>query len=162
MPRHSAASRPPGERRIRAFGGPLATSRTSVWNVDESDVREWFAEYLSAFAALGRGQSRPGDVVAYYGVPFLLTTDDVIVSLGTRDEVLAWLQSQVDAMVAMNYDHTETLASDVAILNRHTAVHRGEFSRQRADGTEINHMSVSYVITRGEGFCISALLLHSP
>lgn len=130
--------------------------------MDESDVREWFAEYLSAFAAMGRGQSRPGEVAAYYGVPFLLTTDDVIVSLATRDEVVAWLQSQLDAMVAMNYDHTETPASDVEILNRQSAVHRAEFSRQRADGTEINHMSVSYLITRGEGLCISALLFHSP
>lgn len=130
--------------------------------MDESEVGEWFSEYLSAFAALGRGQFRPGDVAAYYGVPLLLTTDDVIVSLGTRHEVVAWLQTQVDAMVAMHYDHTEVLASDVAILNRHTAVHRAEFSRRRADGTEINHMSVSYLITRTEGLGISALLLHSP
>ena len=131
-------------------------------NVDESKVREWFAEYLSAFAALGRGQSQPADVAAYYGVPLLVTTDEVIVSLKTRHEVAAWLQTQADAMVAAHYDHTEMLANDVAVLNRHTAVHRAQFSRQRADGTEINHMSVSYVITRAEGLCISALLLHSP
>lgn len=92
--------------------------------MDESEIRDWFAEYLSAFAALGRGESQPGDLVAYYGVPFLLTTDDVMLSLGTRDEVAAWLQSQVDAMAAAKYDHTERLASDVAILNRNTALHR--------------------------------------
>jgi hypothetical protein len=131
--------------------------------VEESEVGDWFAQYLSAFAALGRGESRPGDVVSYYGVPFLLTTDDAIFSLGTVDEVAAWLQSQADAMSAAGYSHTETLASDVAILNRNTAVHRAEFSRQRADGTEINQMSVTYVITRGcEGFRISTLVLHSP
>lgn len=159
--RHCAARRPTGEGPIGVFGSPLSTSRTSVWTVDESEVREWFAEYLSAFAALGRGQSRPGDVAAYYGVPLLLTTDDVIVSLGTRHEVVAWLQTQVDAMMALNYDHTELLASDVAILNRHTVVYRAEFSRQRVDGTVINQMSVSYVITRAQCPCISALLLHS-
>lgn len=129
----------------------------------ESEVRDWFAEYLSAFAALGRCESQPDDVVGYYDVPFLLTTDDGTVSFGTRNDVAAWLQSQVDAMAAAKYDHTETLANDVAILNRTTAVHRAEFSRRRADGTEINHISVTYVITReSEGFRISALLLHSP
>ena len=131
--------------------------------MEESEVGDWFAQYLSAFAALGRGESRPGDVVPYYRVPLLLTTDDVIVSLGTVDEVAAWLQSQADATSAMGYNHTETLASDMEILNRNTAVHRAEISRQRADGTEINQMSVSYVITReSEGFRISTLVLHSP
>lgn len=149
-------------RQIRAFGGRPATPRTRVRCVDESEIRDWFAEYLSAFAALGRGESQRGDLVAYYGVPFLLTSDDVMLSLGTRDEVAAWLQSQVDAMAAAKYDHTERLASDVAILNRNTALHRAELSRQRADDTEINHMSVTYVITReAEAFRISALLLHS-
>lgn len=72
----------------------------------ESELGHWFAQYLSARAALGRGESRPGDVVPYYGVPFLLTTDDVIVSLGTVDEVAAWLQSQADAMSAAVTSHT--------------------------------------------------------
>ncbi len=131
--------------------------------MEASEVEDWFAQYLSAFAALGRGESRPGDVAPYYGVPFLLTTDDLIVSLGTVDEVAAWLQSQADATLTAGYNHTETLASDVAILNRNTAVHRAEFSRQRVDGTEINQMSVTYVITReSEGFRISTLVLHSP
>lgn len=131
--------------------------------MDASEVRDWFGEYLSAFAALGRGESQPGDLLAYYDVPFLLTTDDVIISLETRDDIAAWLQSQADAMAAAKYDHSETLASDVAILNRKTAVLRADFSRQRADGTEINHMSVTYFITReSQYFHISGLLLHSP
>ncbi len=99
----------------------------------------------------------------YYGVPLLLTTDDVIVSLGTVDEVAAWLQSQADATSAVGYNHTETLASDVAIFNRNTAVHHAGFSRQRADSTKINQMWVTYVITReSEGLHISTLVLHSP
>lgn len=130
--------------------------------MDESEVRDWFAGYLSTFAALGRGESRPGEVVLYYGVPFLLTTDDVSISLGTTDQVVGWLQTQVDGMAAANYDHTEILASEVTIVNRNTALHRAEFSRQRADGSEINQMSVTYVITReSEGLRVSALLLHS-
>ena len=131
--------------------------------MEESEVIGWFAQYLSAFAALGRGESRPGDLVPYYGLPFLVTTDDVIVSLGTEEEVAAWLQSQADAMSAAGYSHTETLVSDVAVLNRNTAVHLAEFSRQRADGTEINQLSVTYVITReSEGLRIATLVLHSP
>lgn len=131
--------------------------------MEEREVGDWFAEYLSAYAALGRGEFQSADVVEYYGIPMRLTTDDVDISLGSRDEVDAWLQSQADAMRTAKYDRTETVASEVEIVNRNTALHRAEFSRQRADGTEINHMSVTYIITRGaDGFRISALLLHSP
>ena len=129
----------------------------------ESDVRDWFARYLSTFAAMGRGESGPDEVVHHYGIPFLLTTDDVVHSLGTVDEVAAWLQTQAVAMSTAGYGHTETLTSDVTILNRTTAVHRADLSRRRADGTEINQMSVTYVVTRGsDGFHISMLVVHSP
>jgi len=131
--------------------------------VKDSDVRDWFADYLSAFAALGRGESRPEELFPHYDVPFLLTTDDVIMSHGTVDEVAAWLQGQADAMTAAAYDHTKTLASDITILNRNTALLRGELSRQRADGGEINRVSVTYVIIReSESFRISVLVLDSP
>lgn len=143
-------------------GHPPATSRTRVRIVEDSEVADWFAEYVSAFAALGRGEARPDDVVLHYGVPFLVTTDDVIIAHRTVQEVAAWLKRQADAMAAAAYDHTKTLASDISILNRNTALLRGEFSRQRSDGTEINQMSVTYVVTRESGsFRISALVLHS-
>lgn len=144
-------------------GGPVARPRTRVPDVDESDLEERFGEYLSAFAALGRGESQPARVVAHYDVPLLVTTDDVVISLGTSDDVAAWLQGQAEAMAAAHYDHTETLASAVTVLNQRTAVHRAEFSRRRRDGAEINRLTVTYVITRASnGFRISALLVHSP
>jgi hypothetical protein len=131
--------------------------------MDETEVAAWFDGYLAAFAALGRGEVQPDDVLAYYGVPFLVTTDDVIMAFATANEVAAWLQNQADAMVAARYDHTRTLASELAILNVSTALQRAEFSRQRADDSEINQMVVTYVITReSEGFRIAALILHSP
>lgn len=130
--------------------------------MDEAEVREWFSEYLSVFAATGRGEVEPTEVVRFYAAPLLLTTDDVLVSVGTESEIAAWVQTQVDAMLASAYDHTETLSSDVMILNRNTALHRGEFSRQRADGEEISRLTVSYLITRASDvFGISALVLHS-
>ena len=32
-------------------------------------MRQWFGEYLSAFAACGRGESDTASLLAYYGVP---------------------------------------------------------------------------------------------
>jgi hypothetical protein len=131
--------------------------------MDEFEVRDWFAQYVVAFAALGRGEARPDEVVGYYSVPCLVTTDDVAIFMASTDEVEAWLQRQADAMRAASYHRTETLASDLTLLNRNTAMHRGRFARQRADGTEINQMTVTYLVARRpEGPSISALMLHSP
>jgi hypothetical protein len=44
--------------------------------VDGSDDSRWFAEYLDAFAACGRGERETGSLLGYYGVPLLLTTGD--------------------------------------------------------------------------------------
>lgn len=130
--------------------------------MDEAQVRDWFSEYLSVFAATGRGEVDPTEVVRFYAAPLLLTTDDVVVSVGTEEEIAAWVQTQVDGMLAASYDRTETLSSDLTIVNRNTALHRAEFSRQRADGEEISRLTVTYLITRAEkGLGISALLLHS-
>ena len=57
-------------------------------------VGDWFREYLSAYAASGRGETQSADVVKYYEIPMHLTTDDLDISLGSRDDVAAWLQSR--------------------------------------------------------------------
>lgn len=129
----------------------------------EREVEEWFERYLSAFAASGRGERRPSEIAGFYSAPLLLTTDDLVLWLRTTDEVASWLQTQVDGMLAAQYDHSETLSGDTMILNHHTAIHRAAFSRQRANGEEINRLTVTYVVVHeAEGFRISALVLQSP
>jgi hypothetical protein len=131
--------------------------------VDRGAVEKWFEGYLSAFAASGRGERRASEVAGFYSVPLLLTTDDVVVWLRTTDEVASWLQTQVDGMLAAQYDHSETLSGDTVILNHHTAIHRAAFSRQRVNGEEISRLTVTYVVLHdAEGFHISALILQSP
>jgi hypothetical protein len=131
--------------------------------MNERDVGEWFEDYLSAFEAAGRGDRPPAHLKAFYSVPLLLATDDVVVRLRTTAEVASWLQEQVDGLLAERYDHTERLAGETTILNRSSAVHRGSFSRRRADGREISAFSVTYLITdEADGLRIAALALHSP
>jgi hypothetical protein len=114
------------------------------------------------FAACGRGERPTADLLEYYAAVVLLTTDDVVLTLRTDDEVASWLQSQMDGMRSAQYDHSEVLDSDVTILNVNTALHRAAFSRQRQDGQEINRLTVTYVIT-DESYrrCISALAVHT-
>lgn len=131
--------------------------------MDNSDVSRWFGEYLDAFAACGRGERDTASLLAYYGVPLLLTTDDGLFALTSDDQVVAAAQQQVDGMRAADYDHSEVLDSEVTILNSTSALYRGTFSRQRSDGGEISRLTATYLVTDGSiGRRMSALAIHSP
>ena len=136
-----------------------------VWSVavDNSDVSRWFGEYLDTFAACGRGESDTASLLAYYGVPLLLTTDDGFFALTSDDQVVAVVQQQVDGMRAAGYGRSEVLDSEVTVLNSTSALYRGTFSRQRSDGGEISRLTATYLVTDGSiGRRISALAVHSP
>jgi hypothetical protein len=131
--------------------------------VEDKAVRRWFGDYLDAFAACGRGEREADALLAHYGVPLLLATDDGFIALTGDDQVVAAAQQQIDGMRAADYDHSDVLTSDVTVLNATSALYRGAFSRRRADGTEINRLTVTYLVTDGSaGRRISALALHSP
>jgi hypothetical protein len=139
--------------------------RAPVWSVivDNNDVSRWFGEYLNAFAACGRGESDTASLLAYYGVPLLVTTDDGFAPLTSDDQVVAVMQQQVDGMRAAGFGRTEVLGSEVTVLNSTSALYRGTFSRQRRDGGEIGRPTLTYLVTDGPaGRRISALLVHSP
>ena len=131
--------------------------------MDDNDVRQWFGEYLSAFAACGRGESGAASLLAYYGVPLLVTTDDGFYALTSDDQVVAVAQQQLDGMRAASYDHSEILGAEITVLNSASALCRQTFSRHRRDGSQIGRLTATYLLTDGPaGRRISALAVHSP
>ena len=130
--------------------------------MDKKGVARWFADYLEAFAACGRGEQDAASLLDYYGVPLLLTSDEGFAALTSEDQVTAAAQRQIDAMRAVDYHHSEVLGSEMTVLNATSTLCRGAFSRRRADGTEIGRLTVTYLVTDGTaGRRISVLALHS-
>ena len=131
--------------------------------MDVDDTREWFAEYVRVFEACGRGASDDiSRLMDYYGVPLLLTTEASAVALMTEQEVLAAVHDQISGMRAAGYDRSETLDSETTSINATTALHTAEFSRRRADGSEIRRLRATYLIIDSErGPLISALAVHT-
>jgi hypothetical protein len=130
--------------------------------VDSSQVGQWFGEYLDAFAACGRGQQDVAALLAYYAVPLLVTTDGGFFPLTSDDQVVAVIQQQVDDMRTAGYARTETLGSEVTVLNSASALYRGTFARQRSDGSEISRLTATYLVTDGAaGRRISVLAVHT-
>lgn len=130
--------------------------------VEAAEVDRWFREYLSAFAACGRGENEAAGLLAYYGVPLLVSTDEGFAALTTGDEVAEMAQRQVDGMRAAEYDHSDVIDFEFSLLNTVTVLCRGEFSRRHRDGTEIGRLAATYLVT-GTPDCrrISALAVHS-
>ena len=130
--------------------------------VDE--VRAWIESYLRAYAACCRGDSDDTrQLLEFFGVPLLLTTDATAVALTGEDEVVGAVGQQIDRLRAAGYDRTRTLDSETTILNASTALHRAHFAWLRADDSEIARMGLAYVITHGViGRRISALIAGTP
>jgi len=130
--------------------------------VDSDDVSQWFGEYLGAYAACGRGERDTASLLAYYGVPLLVTTDDGFFALTSEDQVVGVMQQQVDGMRAAAYSRSEALGAEVSVLNAVSALYRGTYSWQRSDGSEIRQVTLTYLVTDGPaGRRISALLVQS-
>jgi hypothetical protein len=111
-------------------------------------LSQWFGEYVNAFVACGRGESETASLLAYYGVPLLLTTDDGFLALTTGDQVVAAVQQLVDALRAAGYARSEIHDSGGAVLNSTSALYHQTFSRYSSDGSEISRGIASYVVTR--------------
>ena len=131
--------------------------------MNEHDVSRWFGEYVEAFQACGRGESDARSLLAYWGVPLLLATNERFLALATEDQVVAAVQHQIAAMQAAAYDRSDVLGSKVTVLTSTSALYRSEISWRRADGSEISRPTVTYLLTEGSvGRRISALLPHGP
>lgn len=130
--------------------------------MDTSGIRQWFDEYLDALAACAAGERDTASLLAYFGVPLLLTSDDGVLALTDDEQVVEVMQRQADGLREAGYHHSEVLDFEATVLNAASALCRGVFSRRRRDGSEIGRLAATYVVTEGPaGRRISALAIHS-
>src|SRR5688572_13224770 len=129
--------------------------------VNDDGVPKWFEGYLEAFARCGRGENDASALLAYFGVPLVLSTDDQVAALMTQDQVVAAVQRQLDA-VGDGYDHSTILDSDSMVLNATSVLFRATLVRHRADDNEIGRLSAAYLVTDGpDGRRISAVAVQT-
>jgi hypothetical protein len=115
--------------------------------LDTDVVNRWFREYFDTFEACARGDRDMSELLSHYGVPLIFTSDDGVTTLMTDDEAAAMMQSMVDGLRANGYHHTDVLQSEVSVLNSVSALYRGTLSRRKADGTEFDCPTVTFLVT---------------
>jgi hypothetical protein len=114
---------------------------------DADAVGRWMNEYFGTFAACARGDGDMASLLGHFGVPMIVTSDEGVVTLMTDDEAAAVMQSQVDGLRALRYDHTQVLHSEVTVLNATSAVFRANLCRRNVDGGEIDCPTITYLVT---------------
>jgi hypothetical protein len=119
--------------------------------LDADSVGRWIAGYLDNFAACARGDGDMASLLGHFGVPMIVTTDEGVVTLMTDDEAAAVMQSQVDGLRALRFDHSEVLHSAITVLNATSALYRAALSRRNVDGGEIDCPDITYLITDDVG-----------
>ena len=116
--------------------------------MDAATVNRFLNEYLEAFAACVRGEREIASLLAYYGVPLIITSDDGVIALTTDSDVVAVIQSQIDGLRGLRYRRTEVLQSEVIGLNATSALYRASLARRDDDqGDEIDCPTITYVVT---------------
>jgi hypothetical protein len=114
-------------------------------------LEAWFEDYLSTFAALGRGdRDDPQVLLEFYAVPLLLTADDTVLTCSTGSDVIGAFRPQIAALRADGYDHSESLGAQLTLLNERTALYDAAFIRRRGDGAEIGRLRATDQVTDGE------------
>lgn len=132
--------------------------------MDEASVRQWYQEYLNAWASAVHGDLAERErVMSFYAFPLVVTSDRGARVVGSADEMLAFVKREADRLRPDGYSHTVALRADLISLNAKTTIYRGEISRRRTDGSEIARVDASYLIASGaNGPRIYVIAGHSP
>jgi hypothetical protein len=115
--------------------------------LDADSVDRWIAGYLQSFASCARGEGDMTSLLAHFGLPMVVSSDEGVVTLMTDDEAAAVMQSQVDGLRALRFGHSDVLQSEVTVLNASSALFRATVSRRNIDGGEIDCPTITYVVT---------------
>jgi hypothetical protein len=132
--------------------------------VERDTLVTWFDEYMALFVALGRRDSEDFErLIEYFAVPMTLVIDDAFRSLGSSEEVAAFLRQMIGSMRAVDYGATETVALEVVGLSAGSALVKAELRRHSKSGDSLGGLSVGYLIaqtTTGRRIC--ALTVANP
>jgi hypothetical protein len=130
--------------------------------VDSSEIRDWFQGYLDAFASTVKDLSDSRRMLEFCAVSLVLAGDEEAQVLTSEQDVLGVLRRAAAGLHSDQFSHSELLDSHLIEINRSTALLRGEFSRKRTDGSEIERVGATYLIARSNsGLRIFALVPHS-
>jgi glyoxylase-like metal-dependent hydrolase (beta-lactamase superfamily II) len=116
------------------------------------EVTQWFFDdYLTTWVNVCAGTTERGPefILDYWSAPLSLSSDEGGRWILDEAGVVALLQQLHERLRAAGYTHTAVLDQNVAVYNANGAAVEAIWSRQRADGTEIERVAIHFELMRG-------------
>lgn len=124
----------------------------------EDEALAAYALYLEAFNARDAAKA-----ASFYAAPMPVVTQRGHRMLSTQAEVEAMLSGSLTALAAKGFASTRFGRKSLHAMNDSTVLLSADFVRGRADGSTIETVACTYVMSRSEsGWAIVTMIVHPP
>jgi hypothetical protein len=114
--------------------------------MDTDSVANYFEQYLDTFYRCVDGTEDFRAMLSFYRVPFSFTSNHGFSWLPSEENVLVFVGHMVERLHADGYASTEDFKKEYLLLNKSSAQCTYSFLRRRGDGSEMERMTVRYLI----------------
>jgi hypothetical protein len=136
----------------------VVSQQTSSRDAMKADIRAVWDDYIRSFST-GRA-----DLIAErsYTAPSASLAGSGVVFSMTPAEIKTRFATSISALVARNYDHSETRTANICILNDGAAILSGTFVRYLKDGAVMSEIAGTYLFAKtAPGWRIVAQVGHT-
>jgi NTF2-like protein (DUF6841) len=136
----------------------LVSQQSSSRDAMKAEIRAVWDDYIRSFSA------RRADLIAErsYTVPSASLPGSGVTFFMTPADVKGRFESTIAALVAKNYERSDTRTANVCILNDGAAILSGTFVRYLKDGSVMSEIAGTYLFAKtAPGWRIMAQISHS-
>jgi hypothetical protein len=139
-------------------GRSVVSQQTASRDAAKAEIRAVWDDYIRSFSA------RRADLIAErsYTVPSASLPGSGVTFFMTPADVKTRFESTIGALVAKNYERSDTRTANVCILNDGAAILSGTFVRYLKDGSVMSEIAGTYLFAKtAPGWRIMAQISHS-
>jgi hypothetical protein len=103
-----------------------------------------------------------GVTVDFYELPMFYIGSDGVAVLATRDEAIAFVEDVLARVRPLGFSHTTVDSCQVRMLKATVALCALEGTRRKKDGSELEHIGATYVVTAHPEWKIRELIATDP
>lgn len=104
----------------------------------------------------------PSATVDFYALPMVFVGTDGISVLRTRDDAIEFVENILERLWSQGFSHTTVESCEVRLLKPTIALCAVEGTRRREDGSELQKIGATYVVTAHPDWRIRELIATDP
>jgi len=130
------------------------SDKTATSAIDE--ITRLVIRYAAGFAGDAHA------TIEFYALPMIHVGPDAVSVIGSREEATAFVEGILDRLRPTGFSHTTVERCFVRLLHRSVALCGVDGTRRRADGSPIERIGATYVLTAHQDWRIRELIVTDP